>query len=86
MRRVEKRKQVPYHYGTMAQKKKKPEPASNPWPARLKKLRDDLNITQREAAERVRVHLRSWAKWEYGDQIPSESHQLLIEMLESGKV
>ena len=59
---------------------------ANPWPKRLFALRKRLGLTQADAAAKVRVSLRSWAAWELGEQIPSSPHQLLITLLESGKI
>ena len=61
-------------------------PAANPWPERCKALRKRLGITQQTAANRMRVTLRAWGKWEYAEQIPSPSIQLLIELLEQEKI
>lgn len=69
---------VRYH-GDMGKKK------INPWPARLKDLRNRLQITQEQAGKRVRVTRRTWAGWE-GGRVPSPAHQLLIELLEGGKI
>jgi DNA-binding transcriptional regulator YiaG len=43
----------------------------NPWPARLKKLRAKYGLTQKDAAERIGVALRTWISWENRQRIPS---------------
>ncbi len=53
---------------------------------RLTELRKRLGITQTEAAERIKVSLRTWQSWEGGEQVPTDSHALLIKLLESGKL
>jgi transcriptional regulator with XRE-family HTH domain len=73
----------------MAKKRKEPpetppEPA-NPWPARLKALRERFKLTQAETAAKVGVSLRAYGKWERGQQLPTLSHQILIALLEEGK-
>jgi DNA-binding transcriptional regulator YiaG len=88
--------------GTMAKKKPRPKHAKpaplaepkNPWPARLKAIREELGrkagrsrrITQAAAANLIRVSPRAWAAWELGEDTPSPPFALLIEMLESGKI
>lgn len=86
MRTVESPKQKVYHVHTMAKKQASPKPAPNPWPARLRALRERLALTQAAAAQKVRISRRAWVKWEMGDQIPSPAHQLLIELLEQEKI
>jgi transcriptional regulator with XRE-family HTH domain len=44
--------------------------ASNPWPAKLKALREARGWTQAEAAERGGFPYRSWVNWELGDRVP----------------
>jgi DNA-binding transcriptional regulator YiaG len=70
---------------TMARKRKQPEPPANPWPARLRALRQKLGLaSQQQAATRFRVSLRTWAAWESGETTPPRVTQLLFEMLEGG--
>jgi transcriptional regulator with XRE-family HTH domain len=64
------------------QRKKVP---GNPWPKRLKALRERLGLTQTEAGARVGVSQRSWALWEAG-RIPSPPVQILLDLLDSGKL
>jgi DNA-binding transcriptional regulator YiaG len=52
-------------------RKKKTATGDNPWPARLIRIRKRLNLTQREAAERIGTVLRTWQNWEYGRRIPN---------------
>ena len=50
--------------GIMAKERKTKRPASHPWPVRLKRLREQLDITQVEAAERAGVSAGAWIAWE----------------------
>ncbi len=55
------------------------------WSVRLKALRALIGnppITQQQLADLLRITVRSVSKWETGQQEPSPSHQLLIELLE----
>lgn len=62
-------------------------PPDNPWPARLKALRKKLgNISQADIAAKIRATRQSWITWEKGHARPSPQAQLLIELLESGKI
>jgi len=69
-----------------AMAKDKPKPARKSiWGARLKALRARIGnppITQQQLADMLRITIRSVSKWENGQQEPSPSHQLLIELLE----
>lgn len=69
----------------MANKKRKRHPPGS-LPRRLYDLRLALRLTQGEAARRVRVSRRTWNSWESGTQTPSPPHQLLIDLLEQGKI
>ena len=60
-------------------------PAINQWPERLKALRKRLGLTQTEAAAAVRVTRRAWTNYE-ASRIPPKPIQLLIELLEKGKI
>jgi DNA-binding XRE family transcriptional regulator len=65
----------------MADPKRKPgkrKPAAASWAARLKALRERLGITQREAAERADIPLRTWIAWENGQNDPSRSSARLL--------
>lgn len=66
----------------MAKRKKT---AFNPWPARLKKIREDKDMTQAEAAEIVGTVLRTWQNWEYGRSRPSPMIAKLIDLLFGSK-
>jgi DNA-binding transcriptional regulator YiaG len=79
---VEQKRRRVYH---VHMGKKRPALVTN-WPQRLADLRKRLDLTQAEAAAKVRVSLRAWVKWEHGEQVPTPSHQLLIDMLEQGKI
>ena len=66
-------------------KSRKPS-KSAPWPDKLKYLRDVWGdgatpLTQKLAAERFGVSLRSWAGWELGTQVPSGPVCRLIDVL-----
>lgn len=56
-------------------------PADNPWPRRLYELRQRLDITQREAAERCGVAIGTWQNWEYGHRHPGAAAQRLISVV-----
>jgi DNA-binding XRE family transcriptional regulator len=58
---------------------------SNPWPAKLLKLRERWDATQTEAAAKIGVTLRSWASWERGERVPLKPMQLLIDCLLKSK-
>jgi len=59
----------------MAKKK-----STNPWPAKLKAIRARLDISQREAAERIGTVLRTWQNWEYGRTRPNPMLAKLIDL------
>lgn len=71
---------------TMAPKRKKRRLAGNSWPARLRAIRERMALTQAQAGEKVGVSVRSWLAWEVGDQIPSRSRQILLELLEKQEI
>lgn len=54
------------------------DPRVNPWPARLKALRQLLDITQREAAERIGVSTSTWVSWENAQRVPGRITQRLL--------
>lgn len=56
--------------GCMPEKKKKPKIDVNPWPAKLRDLRERLGLTQAEAAEKAGVALRTWISWENAHRVP----------------
>jgi DNA-binding transcriptional regulator YiaG len=51
---------------------------ANPWPARLKALRERLDLTQAEAAEKTGVATRTWISWEHGHRKPSGPARRLL--------
>lgn len=54
--------------------------------AQIKALRTKLELLQTEAAEWLRVSQALWADWEREHRKPSESHKLLLDLLESGEL
>ncbi len=57
---------------TMERKRKKPKKnPSNPWPATLAALRTKLDLSQQQAADRVKAPVGTWRGWEYGRRVPS---------------
>ena len=72
----------------MAKRKKSNRPppsaeqqeACRAWAARLKSLRARLGISQREAAERAGLPLRTWISWENRQHVPPA---LSVRLLES---
>lgn len=69
---------------TMAKKK----PKSSWTPAKIRKLRESLGLTQAEAAERIGVARRTWMYWESEtrEQSPSPAAARLIRLLAEGKI
>ncbi len=54
----------------------------NPWtPKKVKALRQRLDLTQTEAAEKVGVTRRQWAAWEAGESKPSGPAAKLLQLL-----
>ena len=64
----------------MAKRKKKAAP-ENPWPERLRTIRFRLRLNQTDAAKKIHVSQGIWSAWERGASIPSESMQLLINLV-----
>lgn len=58
----------------------KKKPAPNPWPGRLKRLRERHGLTQTEAAARVGTGLRTWQNWEYGRTRPNPMIAKLLDL------
>jgi transcriptional regulator with XRE-family HTH domain len=64
---------------------KKPVP-ENPWPKRLKVLRDKLGLNQKQAAEKIHISQSQWSAFESGARTPTRPIAHLISLLESGKI
>lgn len=60
----------------MVMAKKRP---ANPWPAKLKALRERQGLTQAQAAQRTGVALRTWISWENDHRRPSGPAQQLLK-------
>jgi DNA-binding transcriptional regulator YiaG len=60
-------------------KRKKPA-GNNPWPGRLKALREHYDISQKQAAERIDASLGSWRNWEQGLRTPSPMIVRLLKL------
>jgi DNA-binding XRE family transcriptional regulator len=60
----------------------KKRPKMGGWPERLRALRERLDLTQAQAAEKVGVTRRAWIAWETGEKIPSAPLAILIGILE----
>lgn len=69
---------------TMAKRKKPATPILGP--TQIKAIREQLGLTQTQAAEKVGVSRRSWAAWEGGQQIPSPPLVILIQLLAKKKI
>jgi DNA-binding transcriptional regulator YiaG len=67
----------------MAKRKKA---TTNPWPAQLKALREQLGLSQAEAAKRIGAARSTWISWEHGHRKPNTSAAVLIRMLADGKL
>jgi DNA-binding XRE family transcriptional regulator len=65
----------------MAKKRK-----HNQWALKLKAMRLQRDVTQRQAAETAGIPLRTWIAWENSQQVPSEfvRKQLASIFLELG--
>lgn len=62
----------------------KPKRYSPEW---LRELRGRLgNLSQTAAAKKVGVSRRAWAAWEGGEKQPSKPVQILLDMLDRGKL
>lgn len=64
------------------------KPAPPLTPARIRAIRKRLGLTIAEAAGKVGVQPRTWHAWELPSQnrAPSESHTILIRLLEQSKL
>jgi DNA-binding transcriptional regulator YiaG len=63
-----------------------PKRSANPWPKRLKALRDRLGLNQTQAALRVSISQSQWSAFESGLRKPTRPIARLIELLETGKI
>jgi len=70
----------------MTSPKRRPKSSANPWPERLRKLRDKLDLTQSELAKRLRISQSQVASYETGKRRPTRPIQFLIELLENKKI
>ncbi len=66
---------------SMAKQPKKKPASGNPWPERLKKLRDKYGLSQPEAAARLEVPVASWRNWEYGRTVPNAATVKAIKLV-----
>ena len=66
---------------TMTEKKRDTRKSRNPWPARLRAIRAEHGLTQKQAAEKVGTVLRTWQNWEYGRRRPGAATAKLIQIL-----
>jgi len=65
----------------MAKKKATPAQPVNPWPARLKALREFYDdMSQTDAAAKVRVPIGTWRNWEQGRRPLPDHVTLLLEL------
>lgn len=67
-------------------KSDEPAPPPNPWPARLKAVRDRYGLTQAQAAERIRISQSQWSAFESGGRQPTRPVAHLLELLIAGKI
>lgn len=44
----------------------------------VKKLRENAQLTQKQAAELVHVEARSWQRWEHGERQMTQAHYELF--------
>lgn len=55
-------------------------------PNELKSLREQLCLTQDEIADLLKIGRKSWTRWESGKQRPSQSTNLFLRALQTGKL
>jgi putative zinc finger/helix-turn-helix YgiT family protein len=55
-------------------------------PAEIKELRENLNLTQAELSEMLKIGAKTWTRWETGSQRPSQSLNLLLRGLQTGVI
>ncbi len=56
--------------------------SDNPMARKCRALRERLNLTQQEMAEKFRISLRTWQNWEAGINEPPGPVTILMEQLE----
>lgn len=56
------------------------EKKTTTWRKKLKRLRNTLGLTQREAAEQAGVALRTWINWENRHQDPGRLARRLLQL------
>ncbi len=61
-------------------------PSKKLTPAAIRDIRKGLGLSQAKAAAKVGVSRRSWAAWESGETVPTKPLQILIRLLEDGKI
>ena len=62
--------------------KRKPRAASNPWPARLKRLQERLGRDNQGMADRLEISVNTWNAWKYGQRLPAGPSRAAIRLLE----
>lgn len=55
-------------------------------PADIKKMREQLGLTQKRASELVQAGEKSWTRWESGNARPSRMVNVLLRLIYEGKV
>ena len=55
-------------------------------PDQIRKLRDNLDMTQQELSDLLQIGGRSWSRWENGRERPSRSINVLLCALYDGKI
>ena len=60
---------------------------ATPWTAkRIKALRDRLDLSQAQAAERIGASRATWISWEHGRREPSAASSRLLTLLNEEKI
>jgi DNA-binding transcriptional regulator YiaG len=54
--------------------------SGNPWPAKLKALRQHYGLTQQQACEEITAPLSTWRGWEHGRRRPSPMIDKLLRL------
>jgi transcriptional regulator with XRE-family HTH domain len=55
-------------------------------PDGIRKLRERLDLTQKEISELLQIGEKTWTRWETGRERPSRSMNLLLQAVYDGKV